>query len=63
MPIVHPIHVRAENVVDIHWHPSTGPVFVERRTCPLVETLDVGGDNEQMARLNMARDEARKAGK
>lgn len=34
MPIVHPIHTREGEVVDIHWHLKDGTVFIERRDSP-----------------------------
>lgn len=34
MPIVHPVHAREGEVVDIHWHLKDGTVYVERRYIP-----------------------------
>jgi len=39
MPIVNPIHVRAGEVVDIHWHRPNG-VLIERREMPLEDPAE-----------------------
>jgi hypothetical protein len=32
--VVHPIHAKDGEVVDIHWRLADGKTFLERRTCP-----------------------------